>query len=520
MKRNRSVLWTQAALPVALLASAITTPAWAGLGALKAAQSCRSAIGTEAKKLTKAGFQAVDDCNKSKDNVCAAPSGRNACTVLPSLDIKGKYAGQKDKSAAALDGAAKGKCVNVPSVLANYPGASSVTTSVFPAIDEDVQGSSNAISGVASLLCNRDQVRCHQAIDKARSGVINEVIKDAVKCQAALDAEATDETTLQKLDAACVANPAPKAGPKGAASIQKACVDKGLTGTDVGSCDPLPGCVIDYAKLTAQALAPTFYSQTGFVCGNGLIEGTEQCDDGNTTSGDGCSAACEIEGLTCNGSYASTGAVNGTRVVTISITTPETLSGIQLNFDYPQFQAGIPGTGTSNIVNARAAYIQPTDLQGMNDTESDVNLALVSLVSGFTSGPLVKITLDNCVAASLNICNRNQNVMNCCNNTASTSQYARCSGDATTPCGSDADCGVVGGVCGPPAICPGNPPTCGTAPAAGVLGTCSTNGGCPGDNACVTQTSIMRCSVSSPTSQATTLPVEGVTCSVSVQEVS
>jgi hypothetical protein len=36
----------------------------------------------------------------------------------------------------------------------------------------------------------------------------------------------------------------------------------------------------------------------------------------------------------------------------------------------------------------------------------------------------------------------------------------------------------------------------------------------------VTQTSIMRCSVSSPTSQATTLPVEGVTCSVSVQEVS
>jgi cysteine-rich repeat protein len=31
------------------------------------------------------------------------------------------------------------------------------------------------------------------------------------------------------------------------------------------------------------------------VCGNGLIEGIEQCDDGNTDSGDGCSGVCTIE---------------------------------------------------------------------------------------------------------------------------------------------------------------------------------------------------------------------------------
>ncbi len=31
------------------------------------------------------------------------------------------------------------------------------------------------------------------------------------------------------------------------------------------------------------------------VCGNGVIEGTEQCDDGNVVDGDGCSAICEIE---------------------------------------------------------------------------------------------------------------------------------------------------------------------------------------------------------------------------------
>lgn len=37
------------------------------------------------------------------------------------------------------------------------------------------------------------------------------------------------------------------------------------------------------------------------VCGNGVIEALETCDDSNSDSGDGCSAACQIEfGWTCN----------------------------------------------------------------------------------------------------------------------------------------------------------------------------------------------------------------------------
>jgi cysteine-rich repeat protein len=31
------------------------------------------------------------------------------------------------------------------------------------------------------------------------------------------------------------------------------------------------------------------------VCGDGTVGGSEQCDDGNTTSGDGCSATCSFE---------------------------------------------------------------------------------------------------------------------------------------------------------------------------------------------------------------------------------
>jgi cysteine-rich repeat protein len=39
------------------------------------------------------------------------------------------------------------------------------------------------------------------------------------------------------------------------------------------------------------------------VCGDGVVSGNEECDDGNTTSGDGCSATCTVEaGYTCTGS--------------------------------------------------------------------------------------------------------------------------------------------------------------------------------------------------------------------------
>ena len=41
-------------------------------------------------------------------------------------------------------------------------------------------------------------------------------------------------------------------------------------------------------------------SQT--ICGNGLIENSESCDDGNTLYNDGCSSTCEIESdYSCSG---------------------------------------------------------------------------------------------------------------------------------------------------------------------------------------------------------------------------
>jgi cysteine-rich repeat protein len=34
---------------------------------------------------------------------------------------------------------------------------------------------------------------------------------------------------------------------------------------------------------------------TPVVCGDGIVSGTEECEDGNTTNGDGCSSTCRLE---------------------------------------------------------------------------------------------------------------------------------------------------------------------------------------------------------------------------------
>lgn len=51
---------------------------------------------------------------------------------------------------------------------------------------------------------------------------------------------------------------------------------------------------------------PTSADTCNPICGDGLIKGTEACDDSNTNSGDGCSNSCTVEtGWTCSGTPSS-----------------------------------------------------------------------------------------------------------------------------------------------------------------------------------------------------------------------
>jgi cysteine-rich repeat protein len=266
----------------------------------------------------------------------------------------------------------------------------------------------------------------------------------------------------------------------------------------------LAACTTDSAVATGQDLAKAVYGAPE-GCGDGTQTINEQCDDGNTLSGDGCNASCELEGNTC--SYAGPGAGTGTRLVTVSINAPEPVAGLQVSVDYPQFESGIPGIGTSSVVQGRFTTLQPASLSALNDNQNtDAIVGMVNVVDPFNSGPLFSITFDNCVQLSQNICNRNQQVFGC----GGRCRLPNGTGGSGTVCYNVSTCGV-GEICdsGDPLVCsPGSNLPFGPGPQAGC---------CPADNSCISQPNITDCTVSDPV-DANGQPISGVTCSVSVVE--
>lgn len=83
-----------------------------------------------------------------------------------------------------------------------------------------------------------------------------------------------------------------------------------------------PSAKVDPANFGRFTLDVTVKAES---CGDGLVSGAEQCDDGNTTAGDGCSATCTIEPLAsidqCPGhavALAGVGAAVRSRVISLS----------------------------------------------------------------------------------------------------------------------------------------------------------------------------------------------------------
>lgn len=113
-------------------------------------------------------------------------------------------------------------------------------------------------------------------------------------------------------------------------------------------------------------------------CGNGVREGTEDCDDGNYINGDGCSGTCQLESYyQCDTSLPNVcriDAVVSLRVVGISRLTSANVAIFlfKLNYDIPIFRTinftpifttSIPSYGmlveylpSSNLIKVTVAY--------------------------------------------------------------------------------------------------------------------------------------------------------------------
>jgi len=85
-----------------------------------------------------------------------------------------------------------------------------------------------------------------------------------------------------------------------------------------------------YGATTSSGTYSIAFTYVPFVCGNGVLEGAETCDDGNTTAGDGCTATCTVQaGYACAGApsvcalvVCGDGLVRGTEGCDDSNTTP------------------------------------------------------------------------------------------------------------------------------------------------------------------------------------------------------
>jgi cysteine-rich repeat protein len=90
-------------------------------------------------------------------------------------------------------------------------------------------------------------------------------------------------------------------------SIEEARDDTFTSSSNQGDCPDCPHKLPPFIHLSDTGWENP---PSGIMCGDGIVEGTEECDDNNTVSGDGCSADCRIEcsdnddcddGIFCNG---------------------------------------------------------------------------------------------------------------------------------------------------------------------------------------------------------------------------
>ena len=252
-------------------------------GPVASARSCRQALARSLAKLVDLGLAEVDRCTR---RVAAGRTDRD-CTQLRSGSPKATTYRLWEHRARAI---ALARCPLDTVVRARFPltdfGGGLVAgdpTRAIPEIESTIEASARGLHGAqAAVLATSSDVapgECIGAVASARSLVVRTTMQEALRCQRTRDREAT---VFEPLDPACQLPPATAIIRTAAGRIAGAC--GGVTGPEIGTCGPLPDCVIDAATETGLELARLSFGE----CGNGVVDANEQCDDGNDDPEDGC----------------------------------------------------------------------------------------------------------------------------------------------------------------------------------------------------------------------------------------
>ncbi len=124
---------------------------------------------------------------------------------------------------------------------------------------------------------------------------------------------------------------------------------------------------------------------TGPVCGNGVIESGEICDDGNTVGCDDCPKNCQANTapVACSAST-----VRHAQRVRLQAPTGAVLSGGQICLDYPTGVVALPGTGN---VAGRSSNL--SGLVTLNDFNNAVQLTFVASANNAEVNPTISFDL-------------------------------------------------------------------------------------------------------------------------------
>jgi cysteine-rich repeat protein len=150
---------------------------------------------------------------------------------------------------------------------------------------------------------------------------------------------------------------------------------------------------------TTTTSSTTTTTMAASVCGNGMIEGTETCDDGNTVDEntvdplppDACPANCRIE--SCN-------STSQTVSVSVNFSSSASIAGYKVFVDYPEGKVIVPGTG-AQCSNQTGCVIQNDPTNGAIGNDLDYGIIVVgSGISAIPPPRLFTLTFTSCGGAA------------------------------------------------------------------------------------------------------------------------
>jgi cysteine-rich repeat protein len=264
--------------------------------AVEAATSsgCRAGVARSLRRMTHTAFATIDAChaqlNVGKDvgpcndlpSSSATPWGRRVSRTGSVVNFK--CAADDMVVRENYPACAPAPCDNITSALVT--GSESLIETAANALLDDAAPTSLAVA------------RCRDVILAAQRRIALRVLTRSQDCQARLDRK---DGLFGPLSEQCMKRAAAVAE-RGGAKIARVCGT--LTGTDVGSCEPLPECVTEQAQTLGLDLAELTYGQPA-SCGDGEVDPLEECDDGNDVATDECTDTCRSavcgDGITWEG---------------------------------------------------------------------------------------------------------------------------------------------------------------------------------------------------------------------------